>query len=227
MTTKYKFKCRFCGKPFVRENYYLKHECKEMKRAEEFRTPIGQAAWRFYQRWLAKNNKRVISHESFLTSHYYNAFINYAKFVKNMRLPDPDRFIWLMVQKKYSPHVWTEDTVYRTYLEFLDLQGDPLDRAGDTIKSIQRMAREKECKIYEIFDHMTAPELYHRLYTRELSPWLLFHSKRFWDFYNTKTDTAVQAMIDSLIRLDFWKTQFAKHPKVHNDLKNMVKRLNL
>ncbi len=227
MTTKYKYKCSFCGKSYVKEQYYLKHRCKEMQRHEEFKTPIGQAAWRFYQRWLALNKRKIITAEGFLESHFYTAFVKYARFVKEMRLPDPDRFIWLMVNKKYSPNVWTEDTVYRSYLEFLDLQGDPMDRAADTIKSMKRLAGDKECEIAQIFDNMTAPELYHHLYTRELSPWLLFHSGRFWHFYKTKTNTADRAMIDTLIRLDFWKSQFAKHPKVHNDLKNMVKRLNL
>ena len=53
--SKYKFTCKFCGKNFVHEGWYLKHRCKEMARDEAIRTPEGQAAWEFYKLWLSKS----------------------------------------------------------------------------------------------------------------------------------------------------------------------------
>lgn len=210
----------------MREGNYLKHKCAEMKRHEIFKGVTGQAAWAFYKLWLGKKNRNPMNADSFLSSSFFNAFVKFAEFVKKVNLPNPDRFVWLMVQKKYRPNVWTDDIVYRMYLEFVDRQVEPLDRAESTIKALQRICGESNCKISEVFNHMTAAELVHRLYIRELSPWIILNSPKFWKFYKN-ANTADKVMLENVIRVQFWKEQFKKHPSDHKNLKSMVKRLNL
>lgn len=198
-----------------------------MKRDEEIRTPLGHIAWRFYQTWLAKNRRHVLGIHSFVKSRLYNTFIKFATFVKNRNIPEPDMYIGLMVLKKYRPEIWTDDIVYREYLETLDRTGDPYRRAEDTIKAIQKISNDENCKLHEVFDHMTAPEVIHGLYTRQLSPWILLNSQKFLKFCNTTATPIEKIKIEQIIRVPFWREQFQKNPDAYKDLKNIVKRLNL
>jgi len=198
-----------------------------MKREEASHTPEGQAAWRFYQQWLSKHRRKPRGMNSFLTSHYYKPFMRFAEFVKTMSLSDPNYFMDFVILKKYDPKMWTDDRVYRAYLEFLDRNGDPLDCTATTIKAIQKYTNEVGCKFGEIFDYISAPELIHKIYYREFSPWLLLHSPKFQKFYITQMNSSDRIRLDGVIRQDFWKERIKKYPNANIDIKNIVKRLNL
>ncbi len=226
MKNKYKFTCEFCGKHFVREYNYLKHTCEPMRRTAMLETTIGQAAWEFYKNWLSKNRRNPRNADSFISSQFYKPFIRFAEFVKKMSIPEPDKYIWLMVERKYRPNVWTEDVVYRKYLEFVDVQGDPYDRAAFTVRALQRIASEHDCELCDVHKYITAPELVHRIYIRELSPWIILTSTKFLSLIRN-SDPAEQVMLENVIRPDFWKERFKKNPTAYNDLKNIVKRFKL
>ena len=198
-----------------------------MIRAEEFESSVGQAAWEFFKHWFNKQNRRVRSKDSFLTSRYYTSFMKFAKFVKDTNMPEPDRFVEWMIDKNYDPKMWTRDEVYRSYLEHLDRAGDPYIRAATTIKTIQRLMDEEHCQFHEIFEHITPQVVIHYLYSRQLSPWLLLHSPKFWGYYKNKLSNADRTIIDVLIRASFWKERFNKETEAAEAMKAMVKRLKL
>jgi hypothetical protein len=225
--TDYKYKCQFCGKHFVHEGWYLKHQCEQMKRDQDMRTPQGQAAWRFYQLWLTKNRKKARNVDTFMTSRFYNAFIKFTEFVHRTGLPEPDTFIGFMVRKNYDPFMWTDSRIYRAYLEYLDRQGDPWNRIETTIKTIKRYTNSVDCKPSEIFDFISSSELVHKIYSRELSPWFLLTSQRFMNYYRTKLNHDEKLRVDTVIRPKFWRERFDKNPNIVKDVQNIVKRLNL
>lgn len=223
----YKFTCNFCGKRFVRESWYLKHKCEKMRRDEEIRTPIGQAAWNYYQYWFTKNRKNPRNINTFLTSGFYKPFIKFSKHVCETSLPEPKTFINFMINKQYDPHMWLNRSIYNAYLIYLDRQSDPWSRIVTTIKTIQRYCYGEECEISEIFDKITPPELIHKIYSRDLSPWILLHSPKFLHYYKNKIDPTERIRIDSIISIKFWVERFDKNPDVVNEVKNIIKRLNL
>ncbi len=225
--SKYKFTCEFCGKHFVHEGWYLKHECEEMRRAEQIETHIGQAAWAFFKMWLTKQRRKPHGIDTFLKSRFYNAFIKFAEFVQKTNLPDHETFVKFVILKKYDPHMWTNSAVYKGYLEFLDRQGDPIYRAESTIKFIQKYTHEVGCDFDQVFEHITTPVLVHKIYSREISPWLILHSPKFWNFYKNRASFIDRIQIDGVMRVNFWRDRFKTHPKSVNDIKDMVKRLNL
>ena len=87
MSTGYKWECKFCGTRFKLENRYMVHRCKAMKRDEQIRTPLGQSAWSYYQKWMKAYRRAVPSIETFLTSNFYTTFIKFAKFAQKVGLP--------------------------------------------------------------------------------------------------------------------------------------------
>jgi len=205
----------------------MKHRCKAMIRAEEFRTVEGQAAWRYYQAWMKAYRRMVPRDRSYLKSKYFNSFMRFATFVKKMKIPDTDAFIWLMKEKDISPTIWTNDQVYSLYLEFMDRKVSPKRHAEITINTLFDEADEREIDVSEIFNNITPNELINLLRRRQVSPWFLLNSKKFKEFFIKSTSSEEKIIMGSIIKHHYWKKKFEDNP---NDVKHMqlyAKELNL
>jgi hypothetical protein len=222
-----RFQCNFCGKQFVHEERFMAHKCEQMKRAEEFRTPIGQAGWIFYQKWMKAHRRQVPRSDAFLHSKFYKPFIRFARFVKQVNMPDVDLFIWLMKEKDMSPVMWVNDQVYAIYLEFLDRKADPYKRADTTINMLLDIAEAAECDVSEVFDVINGPEFIQMLRERRLSPWILLRSRKFKQFLTQKVSTEEMTIIQAIIRPPYWKEKFDQKKDVVVDMDRFVKELNL
>lgn len=197
-----------------------------MKRHEEFQTPIGQAAWIYYSKWLKAQKRQVPRAETFLQSKFYKPLIRFARFVKRVNMPDIDTFIWLMREKDMPPVLWTNDDAYAAYLEFLDRRADPYARAQTTVTTLFQIADAAECDVSEVFDVLTGAEVVQLLRERRLSPWVLLFSKKFMAFVQTSSPEEI-TMIETIVRPAHWKERFAKAPEVVTKMQEFVKELNL
>lgn len=221
------FKCRFCGKQFVREHNYLAHKCKEMKRDEELRTPQGQTALNYYQLWMRTMKRNPPSASAFLTSRYYRTFMNFVEFSRNVDLPKPEKFIWLMVQKDLPPTIWTTDDAYTTYLEFLDRKTSPMDQASMSIETLISVADRKEIPICDVFGVLTAQDIIHMLRTRRLSPWLLLFSKKFKHLFANETNIDQRLIIENLVRPEYWGDKMEEHADTVKTIKMLVAEMGI
>lgn len=197
-----------------------------MKRHKEFQTPIGQAAWIFYQKWLRQKKRQVPKAETFLQSRFYKPLIRFAHFVKRVNLPDIDTFIWMMVDMDVPPVLWNNDEYYTKYLEFLDRRADPYKRAQTTVDTLFCIADAAECDVGEAFSMLTGPELVQLLRERRLSPWILLNSKKFKQFLGSASSEEMM-IIQAIIRPQYWKERFEKYPEVVTNMKKYVNELDL
>lgn len=222
-----RFECKFCGGKFVYEDRFLRHKCKQMIRDEEFRTPIGQAAWHFYQEWMKAYRRQVPRSSAFLHSKFYSSFIRFAKFVKRVHLPDSELFVRLMKEKDISPTIWTNDQVYAIYLEFMDRKAPPLKQAGITVNTLMNLADEKECNVEDIFDHIAPNELIQLMRERRLSPWILLNSSKFKQFFVDRVSPEERIVLESIIRVHYWQQKFTSQPDDVERMRAFVRELNL
>lgn len=222
-----RFQCNYCGKQFVHEDRFLAHKCEQMKRHEEFQTPVGQAAWIYYQKWMKAYRRQVPRSDAFLHSKFYKPIIRFANFAKRVNLPDIDSFIWLMKEKDMSPVLWVNDQVYAMYLEFLDRQADPYKRAELTIKTLFDIAEAAECDVSEVFDVITGPEFIQMLRERRLSPWILLRSRKFKEFLTHKVSPEEMTIIQAIVRPQYWKEKFDQRKAIVDTMDLYVKELNL
>lgn len=221
------YQCTFCSKRFVRESNFLAHRCKKMVRDEDFRTPLGQAAWSFYQRWMKSYRRMVPRPESFLQSKYYVSFMKFAKFAQKVQLPDPDSFIWLMREKDIPATIWTNDQVYTMYLEFLDRKATPLSRAKTSVATFFKVANEHNVEVEEVFNVLEPTEVISLLRERRMSPWILLNSTKFTQFYLNECSPEQRIIIESIIRPAYWAKQFESHPDDLALMRKMVEELSL
>lgn len=222
-----RFECSFCGTKFAHEKRFMDHECKQMKRDAEFRTPRGQAAWIFYQKWMKAYRRMVPKSSSFLHSKFYNSFIKFSDFTKKVNLPDVDTFIWLMKEKDISPTIWTNDQVYALYLEFMDRKAPPIKQAEITVDTLFDLSSENDCDVADIFDVLEPNEVIQLLRQRRLSPWILLNSNKFKQFFVNKVNVEERIVMESIIRPDYWGKKFKTCSKDVERMKLYVAELSL
>lgn len=220
------FECTYCSKQYVREDAYMKHRCKEMDRADEIKTPIGQAAYLHYSTWMNMNKRRAPTIEVFTTSRFYVFFIKFAGYIKRVSIPDVESFISLMVERDLSPSLWLHDKVYVLYIEHLDRKVGPMRQATTTINTLFKIADAAQCDVSEIFNHMHPAEVIQLIRQRRLSPWILLNSQKFKHLYASSGEDH-RSVFEELIRPMFWKIRFDKNPKVVSLMKQYVDELGL
>jgi hypothetical protein len=220
------FECSFCGASFVHETRYLKHKCEKMQRHEDIKSTIGQSAYMLYQIWFTTKKKTAPSIESFINSRYYKPFVRFAEFVKRVRLPEPELYIKLMNENGVSPSMWTMNEMYGQFLEFLDRKLSPKKQAGITIRTMEKVADAAECEIYQIFDVLTGSDIIQLIRERKLSPWVLLRSRKFMVKVELMSKEE-QQIIESLIRVDYWKQKFQNRQPEKAYMDKLVKELDL
>lgn len=221
------YTCSFCHHQFVFEERFIAHRCKSMIRDEEFRSPTGQAAWSYYQKWMKAYQRIVPKSQAFIKSKFYVSFIKFTKFVKKTNMPDTDTFIWLMKEKDISPTIWCNDQVYSLYLEFIDRRAVPEKQAQITIDTLFKLADAGEIEVSEVFDLIEPNELIQLLRQRRISPWILLNSAKFREFFINKTTPEQKIILESIIRPDYWKEKFTSNPKIVKKMKLYIDELQL
>lgn len=190
-------------------------------------TPLGQGAWRLYQRWMKEQHRQMPQMNSFLHSRYYSTFIRFMKFVKKVSIPDVDSYVWFMVKNKNPPELWTNEEIYASYLEFLDRSADPIKRANTTIKTLIQIADAADCDVSEVFEVLTPAEVVQLLHERRFSPWLLLRSTTFKRFLAERVSPEQMVLIETVIRPAYWIKKFQEKPEVVQRMDIFVKELNL
>jgi hypothetical protein len=220
------YECKYCEQTFKIESRFIQHRCKEMIKAEEFKTPIGQAAWLYYQQWMAIQKKSVSLPASFMRSKYYNAFIKFAHFVKRVKIADVELFIKMMKEKSVQPTLWVHDQMYALYLEYLDRTSTPARQANITMKTLSKIADAADCDISEIFNVVHPIEILELIRERKLSPWILLRSVKFGAMLQMVSAEERQ-LFEQLIRPSYWSAKFELNPKIVQKMTTYVKELNL
>lgn len=223
------YECAFCPKKFRRESAFIKHKCEQMKRDESLRTVEGQAALSYYREWLTLQQKKVPDDRAFLKSSSYKAFIRFAEYVKRSDLPRPKEFIRLMISKNFQPSMWHIDQVHTIYMEHLDNTVPPKTLANITMRTLLTMSDFYDCDIGDVFNYAYPGEVIDLVKKRKLSPWILLPSEKFRQYINKiqKTHPEHYKHLHIIIRADYWMKKFQKNPDALNEMKNIVKELNL
>lgn len=219
--------CKFCSKSFIHEDRYLAHKCDAMKKLDELETPDGQAALNYYQQWMRAYKRLPPPASTFTTSKYFRTFVKFAEFVRKVRMPYVDKFIWLMKEKDISPTIWTNDEVYSLFLEFVDHKTTPMEQLKTSVDTILKYADRKEIEVSQVFQVMDPNELIVLVRTRQLSPWLLLFSKQFKKMLSERTSPEQKVIIETIIRPDFWVKRIQENQSHTESIKMCLQEMNL
>lgn len=221
------YTCHLCHKVLTSERFFLKHKCKRMEREAEVKTPEGQAAWYYYTLWIRAQRRVPPSANTFTESKYFRTFIEFVKFSQRVNLPAPEKFIWYMVHRGFTPVMWRSDEVYALYMEYIDRQMPPLEQLSLSIDVLSKRADKAEVDISDVFNTFEVPELIHCVRTRQLSPWLLLFSKKFKQVLVEVATDEQRIIMENLIRPEYWIACMQEQPTVIPTIKMLVSEMGI
>ena len=219
--------CEYCEKVYKTTAGFLKHSCKEKQRIDEIRTPIGQIALIYYEKWMKMQYGRSIDPSTFPISRYYNSFIKFAHFVKKIKgFVNSDEYVKLMISNKFMPSLWCDARVYIKYIKHIDSVTTTNEKITSSLCTLYSIAELNECSIDKVFKHIPAYTIMQLMYEQKLSPWVLLHSGKFME-YVMGLSVEEQLLLEDFIDPVIWKQTFAAAPKSVTVIKKCIKQLKL
>lgn len=221
------FFCNHCHTSFVQEERLLRHKCKQMIRKEELQTPLGQSAWQYFQFWMKEKHRFIQPIEAFISSKFYGAFLRFAQFVKDTRIPDPKLYIHFMIKLDIPPTMFTNNTIYAAFIEEMDKNVPPLKNAKITINTLFNLADDMGWNIDEVFDKIDPNELIQLLIQRKVSPWFLLRSSKFNQLYTKRMTVDQRMLIETIIIPKLWAKKLKENVDATKKIEEFAKALNL
>lgn len=197
-----------------------------MTRSHEIQTVIGQQAYGLYKIWLEKQRRKPPAVEGFISSMYYSAFYKFATWCRETGIPDPEKYIELMIKEKIAPSLWRRNDAYQIFIEYTDKKSDPYEQVNNSIDTILTMSEGLEIKPCEVFGKFTSGEITELILQRRLSPWLLFCSKSFKDWISTLHEGERNSLMKN-IGISFWSDKFEKAPEVVKNVRLIAEELGI
>lgn len=218
--------CPYCKKTFVLEKAFMSHQCKEKKRVEEIKTPLGQAAYQYYAQWMRLKKMKAPSIDTFITSRYYLSFIKFATFIQKLSISYPDAFMKLMVLRDIGPVLWCRDQTYTIYLEWIDKNEDPYQLVLTSIEILEKIAQQEKLDFFNIFNNLGYKRVLEFIRLRNISPWLLLHSDKFKQFL-MGLENDETSLLMGIINVQYWSKVLSENTEVSKELVLIVKEIGL
>lgn len=218
--------CHYCNRRMKSEAVFLRHHCPEKRKAEEIRSPLGQAALGYYNEWMRLRRYSQQSSSTFLSSRYYRQMMKFAQLVVDANIPNPEKYIELMVSGDVQPALWCANGAYRLYLEWMDSVADPLDQVRDSIETLIDIAEKEGVELSNIFTHLGSQRTLSLITKRKLSPWFCFNSGKFGEMFHSITADERRAY-GIAVNSAVWAERFAKSQTVLNNVKDIISGIGL
>lgn len=220
------YDCKYCKKKFFNERTFMRHECTAMIRHREIQTAVGQQAYGLYKIWLEKQRRKPPAVEGFISSSYYSSFYKFSEWCRETGIPDPQKYVELMIGEKIAPALWRRNEAYQIFLEYSDKKSDPYEQVNNSIDTILALSEGLEVKPCEVFSKFTSGEIMELIQQRRLSPWLLFCSKSFKDWIATLHESERHALMTH-IGINYWSEKLERSPEVVKNVREIAAELGI
>jgi hypothetical protein len=219
--TKSKFVCEFCDKAFVREESIAVHLCETKRRYHERNEPGVRIAMQAYLKFYEHSGSRNKTHDDFVRSSYYRAFVKFGRYCVEISAINPTQFMaWLLKNNKKIDR-WCSDQLYTDYLiEYLRYEAveDALTRAllesiawGDETASPDR----------DFLRYGNVNRICYLITVGRISPWVLYNCSAGQEFLN-RLPAEQLPMIWSYIDADQWNDVFRSRLKDQQYVRDML-----
>jgi len=205
----------------------MNHNCPGKRKLDELRSPVGQAAYAHYCKWMELQRHSVPPIETFAESKFYSTFIKFAQHVAKVRLPNVEAFIRTMVNNgKVPPALWTRDSVYSMYLRVYDDAVSPAQQFVAAYDELVALAQEAKVPLEDVFTTLTTPELMDLIERRKLTHWLLLASSKFKTNLLSRSQEE-RELIGSVMQIGAALERMKQEPKLVREFAEAAKEIGL
>ena len=205
----FQFQCNYCDRKYKKEHFFIAHECDQMIRTKVAKTPMGMRMYDYYSKWNSIRGHKVPPLSTFITSQYYKSFERFDMFVNKSGITSPIEYIKVMHKGTLPPTMWTNHLAYKHFIDYMDNKMPPMKQVGITVDNIFHLCREYDLTdTADLFDVITPNKFIQSVVKRQLSPWFLFNSKKFRNFYKHEMSTHNRTTFDELYSPAEWGEKF-------------------
>lgn len=205
------FTCIHCSKSFMKERTLFNHLCERKRRflqKDEKRVQLGFMVFnRFFS--ITQNQHNSKTYEEFCQSSYYNAFVKFGSFIKNVNPIYTEKFVDYVIRSGVKLDHWCQEALYEKYLQEI-LKIEPVESAVErTLKTMIVWGDKNNCPYNHYFKYATSSRIVHDIKNGNISPWVILNCESGRKSLNNLTDEQLE-IISKIIDLIYWKTHFKK-----------------
>lgn len=219
------FTCQYCNKRFTKDSTFNSHICEAKRRHSEKHergVQIGyQAFLRFYE--ITQGSAKLKTHDDFIKSPYYRAFVKFGKHVIGIRAVNPMAFAeWLLKNNKKIDY-WTKDVFYEEFLAQY-LKAESIDSALSRALEYSIDWANQHCmQSQDVLRYGNSNALVYAVTTGRISPWVLYNCESGQKFLDTLHQEHLRLAMPWLDP-EFWQKKFHDLPADKEYMKEMLSR---
>ena len=224
-TAEIKHTCKFCGKDFKREKSLIVHMCEPKKRYRE-RTEKGvrtgfNTYLKFYE--YSQGSAKLKTEEDFRKSPYYNAFVKFGRYCKDINAIKLDKFADFVIHSGKKLDHWAKDSVYGEYIMQLLHTEHPTDALSRGLLHSMWWADQNNANDFDILRFGNVSANCYAITKGELSAWVVYNSDSGQKFLSELNEDQM-AIIWDYINPDYWQKKFKDYEADQLYIKEMLKK---
>lgn len=220
--------CGYCKRKMTNESTFMRHHCPQKKKAQDFTSPTGQAAFGYYNTWMKLKKHSAQNGTTFQESKFFNSFMRFAEMVISANIAKPDKYIELMRASDIDPTLWCRASAYSVYLATIDKLTDPIEDVQDSLVYLMQLAEKEGIvdndgnpDISKIVEHLGDQRMISLVRQKRISPWLIFNAKTFVSTIN-KLEPEQRKLLNTIVNADYLVEQFQKNLEVLKKIREII-----
>jgi hypothetical protein len=193
------FKCRYCGKDFVRESTLASHLCEQKRRMiakDTKQNRIAYQSWLMFRRLTIANIKHDKPYEDFISNTYFTGFMKLAKHIIDLGIEDPEGFVKFIIMNSVPMKNWQTALVYETFIKDRTKK-ETVERAVErSVLNMKAWAERTNNAWEDYFQLVNTPDAVQDIRMGRISPWCTFATDQGSRLIDRFEPGQVQQLID-------------------------------
>lgn len=221
--------CEYCNKSFAKEKTLVAHMCESKRRwlqKDDKAVVLGFWAFqRFYK--LSAGSKTEKTYQNFCESSFYNAFVKFGTYLKNIQPLYTEKYIDHVVTSGIKLDHWCRDDLYEAYVLDLILKEDVQTALERSITTMIQWGEENRPSPWNhYFKYVNPNRAVWDIKDGKISPWLILNCKTGQDMLKRFSDEQLM-MIANTCDPKHWALQFKRKVADVELVKKVAKESNL
>lgn len=223
------YKCKYCGKDFVRESTLAGHLCENKRRvlAKDLKqNRIAYQSWLLFRRLTIANVKHDKDYEEFVSNKYFMGFMKLAKHIIDLNLEDPEGFVKYIIMNSVPMHKWQTALVYESYVKDRTKK-ETVERAIErSVLNMKAWGERTNNSWEDYFQKVSTPDAVQDIRMGRISPWCTFATDQGSRLIDRLEPGQIQQLVE-YIEPQSWRVKVKRHQQDANWVQHVFNKAEI
>ncbi len=223
------YKCKYCGKDFVRESTLAGHLCENKRRvlAKDLKqNRIAYQSWLLFRRLTIANVKHDKDYEEFVSNKYFMGFMKLAKHIIDLNLEDPEGFVKYIIMNSVPMHKWQTAVVYESYVKDRTKK-ETVERAIErSVLNMKAWGERTNNSWEDYFQKVSTPDAVQDIRMGRISPWCTFATDQGSRLIDRLEPGQIQQLVE-YIEPQSWRVKVKRHQQDANWVQHVFNKAEI